>query len=177
MVPVFKNGEERSASKTNALLVFFLWLVKSEKLVNDRIVDHLEKNGLFSNFQYGFSSSGSTADFLAVISDRIFRACNRSGATQAVALDIFQAFDRVWHAGFLHKRKSYGISGQIFDLISSFLINKRLRVFLHGKSSHKYPGNQGSTNLIYACTGFYAHKMVLRARSCTQNYVCIKQSL
>ena len=49
------------------------------------------------------------------------RAFNRSGATQAVALDISKAFDRVWHAGLLHKLRSYGISGQIFGLISSFL--------------------------------------------------------
>ena len=28
-----------------------------EKLVNDRLVNHLEKCDLFSNFQYGFRSS------------------------------------------------------------------------------------------------------------------------
>ena len=39
----------------------------------------------------------------SVASDRITRAFNRSGATQAVALDISEAFDRVWHAGLLHK--------------------------------------------------------------------------
>ena len=36
----------------------------------------------------------------------------------AVALDVSKAFDRVWHAGLLHKIKSYGIVGQIFVLIS-----------------------------------------------------------
>ena len=56
--------------KTITLLVFFLWLV-FEKLVNNRIVDHLEKCGLFSDFQYGFRSSQSTTDLLTVISDRI----------------------------------------------------------------------------------------------------------
>ena len=66
------------------------------------------------------------ADLLMVISDRIARAFNRSGATQAVALGISKAFDRVWHAGLLHKFKSYGISGQIFDLISSFFSNRWL---------------------------------------------------
>ena len=49
-------------------------------------------------------------------------------------LDISKAFDRIWHAGLLHKHKSYGISGQIFELISSFLSNRRLRVVLDGKS-------------------------------------------
>ena len=45
------------------------------------IVFFLEKCGLFSDFQYGFRSSRSTADLLTVVSDRIARAFNRSGAT------------------------------------------------------------------------------------------------
>ena len=112
-----------------------MWLVKSGKLVNNRIVDHLEKCDLFSDFQYGFRSSRSTANLLTVVSDRIARAFNRPGATRAVALDISKAFGRVWHPGLLHKLKSYGVSGQIFGLISSFLSNRRLRVVLYGKSS------------------------------------------
>ena len=115
----------------------------SEKLVNNRIVGPLEKCGLFSDFQYGFRSSRSTADLLTVVSGRIARAFNRSGATRAVALDISKAFNRVWHASLLHKLKSYGISGQIFGLISSFLSNRRLRVVLDGKSSQEYPVNAG----------------------------------
>ena len=97
----------------------------------------------FSDFQYGFRSSRSTADLLTVVSDRIARAFNRCGATRAVALDISKAFDRVWHAGLLHKLKSYGISGQIFGLVSSFLSNRRLQVVLDGKSSQEYPVNAG----------------------------------
>ena len=102
-----------------------------EKLINNRIVDHLEKCGLFSDSQYGFRSSQSTADLLTVASDRIARAFNRSGATRAVTLDISKAFDRVWHAGLLHKLKSYRISGQIS------------RVVPDGKSSQEYPVNVG----------------------------------
>ena len=60
-----------------------------------------------------------------------------------MALDISKAFDRVWHAGLLHKLESYGISGQIFCLISSFLSNRRLQVVLDGKSSQEYPVNAG----------------------------------
>ena len=84
--------------KTNALLIFFLWLVMS---------------------------------------------FNRSGATQAVVLDISKAFNRVWHASLLHKLRSYGISGQIFGLISSFLSNRQLQMVLDGKSSLEYPVNAG----------------------------------
>ena len=81
-VPVFKNAGERSTAK-NYHLVSLLSAVSKvfEKLVNNKIVDHPEKCGLFSDFQYGFRSSQSNADLLKVVSDRISMAFNRSGAT------------------------------------------------------------------------------------------------
>ena len=52
VVPVFKNVGERSTAK-NYRPVSLLSVVSKvfEKLVNNRIVDHLEKCGLFSDFQ------------------------------------------------------------------------------------------------------------------------------
>ena len=105
MVPLFKNVGERSIAK-NYYPVSLLSVISKvfEKLVNNGIVDHLEKSVLFVDFQYGFRSSRSTAELLTVVSDRITRAFNRFGATRAVALEISKAFDRVWHARHLHKR-------------------------------------------------------------------------
>ena len=60
-----------------------------------------------------------------------------------MALDLSKAFDRFWHAGIIHKLKSYGISGQIFGLISYFLSNRQSRVVLDGKSSEEYLVNAG----------------------------------
>ena len=96
MVPVFKNVGERSTAKNYRSLVVSKVF---EKFVNNWIVHDLEKCGLFPDFQYGFRSSRSTADLLTIVSDRIARTFNCSGATLAVALDISKAFDRVWHAG------------------------------------------------------------------------------
>ena len=61
----------------------------------------------------------------------------------SVALDISKAFDRVWHGGLLHKRRSYGISDEVFGLISSFLSNRWLWMVLNGKSSQEYRVNAG----------------------------------
>ena len=70
VVPVFKNVGERCTPK-NYRRVSLLSVVSKvfEKLVNNRIIGHLEKCGLFSDFQYGFRSSQSTADLLTVVSD------------------------------------------------------------------------------------------------------------
>ena len=61
VVPVFKNVGERSTAK-NYQPVSLLSVVSKvcEKLVDNRIVDHLEKSGLFSDFQFGFRSPPSS---------------------------------------------------------------------------------------------------------------------
>ena len=44
-----------------------------EKLLNNKIIDHLEKCGLLSDFKYCFKSSPSTVDLLTVVFDRTAR--------------------------------------------------------------------------------------------------------
>ena len=63
-MPVFKNVGKRSTAKRSTAK---------------------RSTGLFSDIKYGFRSSRSTGDLLTVVSDRIARAFNRCGATQAVA--------------------------------------------------------------------------------------------
>ena len=58
VVSIFKNVGDRSSAK-NYHPVSVLSVVSKvfQKLVNNRIFDHLEKSGLFSDFQCGFRSS------------------------------------------------------------------------------------------------------------------------
>ena len=65
--PVFKNVRERSAAKNYHPVSLFSVVSKVfEKLVNNGIVDHLGKCGLFSDFKNDFRSSQSTADLLTI---------------------------------------------------------------------------------------------------------------
>ena len=127
MVPLFGNCREKSTAKNYGPVSLPSVISKVfGNLVYNRIVDHLAKCSLFSSFQYDFGSSRSTACLLRVVSDTIARTFSRFWTTQAGALDIFKALNRVWHAGHAQKLSSYGTLGQIFDLISSFLSNRRL---------------------------------------------------
>ena len=58
------------------------------------------------------------------------------------------AFDKVWHHGLLHKLMPYGISDQIFGLVSCVVSNRRLRVVLDGKSSQEYGVNAGALQVF-----------------------------
>ena len=82
MVPAFKNvGESYTAKNYHPVSLLSVASKVFEKLRNNSSVDHLEKYGLFSDFQHGFRSSQSTADLLTVASDRIARAFNKSETT------------------------------------------------------------------------------------------------
>ena len=63
---VFKNaGENHPANLLSVVCEVF------EKLVNNRLANHLEKYGFLKNFQFGFRSSQLTAGLLTVAPDRI----------------------------------------------------------------------------------------------------------
>ena len=52
----------------------------------------------------------------------------------AVFLDISKAFDKTWLPGLIFK-KSFGITGDLLELIKNFLSNRFERVVLNGKTS------------------------------------------
>ena len=58
MVSLFKNvGERSNAENYRAVSLFSVVSKVFERLVDNRILDHLEKCDIFSDFQYGFTSS------------------------------------------------------------------------------------------------------------------------
>ena len=60
-----------------------------------------------------------------------------------VHLDISKAFDKVWHDGLIFKLKRNGISGNLLNLLSNFLSNRKERVVLNGQTSSWTDVNAG----------------------------------
>ena len=115
--------------KTTALLVFCLCSVKSLKnlriiglLITWRNVTYF----LISNMVLGLLDQLQIFQQLYLI--ELLWPLTNLGAIQAVALDISKASERAWHAGLLHKLRSYANLGQIFSLILSFLSNTLLQM-------------------------------------------------
>ena len=142
--PVFKNsGDQSLPSQYRPISLLSIISKLFESVINTDLVAHLEKNGLFSDFQYGFRASRSTADILTVITSRISSALDGGHISRAIALDISKAFDKVWHEGLLHKVSCYGITGKTFSVVKSFLTSRSLKVVVNGQSSDAHPINAG----------------------------------
>ena len=144
VIAAFKNSGDRSDSG-NYRPISLLPIVSKvfESLIASSIIRHADSLKLFSDCQYGFRATRSTADVLTVISERLSRVLEAGGRARAVALDISKAFDKVWHAGLIHKLCGYGINGHLLDLIRSFLSNRQLKVVLDGQESACYSINAG----------------------------------
>ena len=49
--------------------------------------------------------------------------------------DISKAFDRVWHAGLIHKLEAARVTGAVLNWFRSYLSDRKQRVVLPGASS------------------------------------------
>ena len=96
----------------------------------------LEEHLLNSN-QNGFRPGDSCINQLLATTHEIFEAfdCNPSLEVTSVFLVISKAFDKVWHEALLYKIKSMGISGELCNLLESFLSARLQRVVLNGQMS------------------------------------------
>ena len=62
---------------------------------------------------------------------------------RAVFLDISKAFDKIWLPGLIFKMKSFGVSGDLLELVKNFLSNRFQRVVLNGQTSEWAKINAG----------------------------------
>ena len=92
---------------------------------------------MLSVHQLGFCPSDACMHQLISIVHDIYNAfdANPSLEVRGVFLDIFKAFNMVWHKGLLYKLKCMGINGNVLKLVESFLSNRYQRVILNGQAS------------------------------------------
>ena len=70
------------------------------------------------------------------ISDNNLLSHNQSGfRTRAIFLDISKAFHKVWRKGLIYKLFQYGFTGNLLDLLTDFLSNRKQRIVFNGQHS------------------------------------------
>ena len=137
VVPVHKKNEKNIKENYRPISLLPIFGKILEKLIFDSMYSHLTKNNLLSPNQSGFRQGDSTINQLISITHLIYSSfdCNPTLDVRSVYLDISKAFDRVWHTGLLFKLRRCGISGNLYNLLQSFLSNRQQRTVLNGKSS------------------------------------------
>ena len=96
-----------------------------EKLVFNKIYEHLIENNLLTEKQSGYRPGHSTHLQLLYLSHQLYSALNENNNFTAIFLDISKYFDKIWHEALLAKCEiHYNISGSLLTWLGSYLNNR-----------------------------------------------------
>jgi hypothetical protein len=113
-----------------------------EKLLLKRLLQMVEINRLIPNHQFCLSQRGSIIEQAHWIVQRINDALEKKQCCSAPFLDIPQAFDKVWHTGFLYKlRRSFPLN--YFLTLKFYLHSRCFLVKVEAEYTELSPVNAG----------------------------------
>ena len=90
-----------------------------------KCLSFFNENNLISPKQSGFKPGDSCINQLISITHEIYEALDAGFEVRSASLDISKAFDKVWHEGVLFKLSQNGISGNLLELLTDFLKNRK----------------------------------------------------
>ena len=100
-----------------------------EKVVSNRIVDHLVQHELYDNNQSAYRASHSTETSLLRVHHDVVSSLDRRSMVALIMLDLSAAFDVIDHAILLKRLNiSYGFSDKALAWIESYLNDRKQSV-------------------------------------------------
>ena len=130
-------------------LHFYHKLVKYlKKIIYNRLSNFIIKHKIIIKNQYGFIPKSNTTILLLNIQHYILQKNSEHKKIATIFLDLKKAFDVVDHVLLLKKLEIYGIRGNIYNLIKSYLNNRTFTTKINNSLSNtkyvKYGVPQGS---------------------------------
>jgi ribonuclease HI len=109
-----------------------------ERIINRRLITELETTGRLDKRQHAFRAGRGTdtyfATYLLPVEDE---------HCLIASLDLSKAYDTTWRHGILRTLKSWQIRGRMFNMLQSFLSERRFQVSVGGHMSREHQLENG----------------------------------
>jgi len=140
MITPIHKGKTKSDPANYRPVALTSHLIKIyEKVLRNKIVEHIESVNGFNKNQHGFRKGRSCLTQLLAHHDNIINLLEEGGNVDVVYLDFAKAFDKVDHNIVLKKVQNLGIQGKLLQWIKEFLTNRTQSVMVNGRLSSKRP--------------------------------------
>ena len=143
IAPIFKRGDKTLAANYRPVSLTSNLLKTFERIMRNKIVEHLETNELLPESQHGFRKQRGCLTQLLQHMDDVFKELNSGNEVDVIYLDYSKAFDKVNHAILLAKLEKIGIRGKVLDWIRDFLSGRFQTVIVEGEKSSFQPVKSG----------------------------------
>ena len=107
-----------------------------EKVVHSQLVEFLNEEGLFSQFQSAYRKFHSCETAVTKIHNDLLIMMDKRSNVVLLLLDLSAAFDTINHSFLLKRLKyMYGINGIAIEWLKSYLSNRKYKVSINGSVS------------------------------------------
>ena len=113
------------------------------KILNNRLVQVLDKERILHEGQAGFRVNRSCTDNVYTLNELVQGRLREDKQTYTFFLDIRKAYDTVWHAGLWYKLWDMGVKGKMWRVIKDMYKEPRSVVLLEGQKSSSFNIEQG----------------------------------
>jgi len=135
IVPVFKKDDYKLPSNYGPVSLTRLIYKLLESVIRDKVFEYLFRNNLLSNQQHGFVPRRSCVTQLLTALNYWTESLEKGTPVDVIYLDFSKAFNLVPHERLLSKLRAYGIQGNTFLWIKSFLSGTMQTVVVNGVKS------------------------------------------
>ena len=135
VTPLHKRDDKTLAKNYRPVSLLSVSSMVLEKVVAIQVERHMEDNGLFGEFQFGFRKNKSTVSELLTLFDGLLEAKEKKKEICLLLYDLSAAFDTVDAGILLEKLKLYGFKERAMSWMSSYLSGRKQAVQIKGEVS------------------------------------------
>jgi hypothetical protein len=135
VTPLFKKGNRSEPGNYRPVSLTCILCKVLEKIVKERLLDHLTKYRILKDSQHGFIKGRSCLTNILDFLEEVYEKLDEGKAVDVVYLDFAKAFDKVPHSRLAAKLESCGVGGKVLCWIKNWLLGRRQKVGIRGKYS------------------------------------------
>jgi len=144
VIPILKPDKNKFLPDSYRPICLLNTLCKLlEKIINNRLMWHLEKSNFFIAEQNGFRRHRSTTKNILNIKNEIQTTLKNNQSLGLISFDIAKAYDSAWRPRIIQKLNKIITKGNMLDFINNFLGTRTFQVKTSNVLSNTFTQENG----------------------------------